>query len=749
MRRTLLSIIALFVAAIMLAACSPGNKDDGDDEVQTEDSVQKPKKEPSAAEKEEIEKSFDFLSIYAKDIYGIELNHKDDIITFKDKSLVIGMADVAANFDENISSVSAGGYMLRCNEKGRFIFAPDSEGLDKGVRYFAKNCMNENGFSDTEIMKVESGYRIKKLTVGGNDISLYSIKIPENTDGDIDYASIELQKYIAQACGISLEISAAASSEYVIEIQKDSSSDSDLKSEGFLITTTDKKITIEGGYKRGCTYGVFEFLERYIGWRFLRTDMYYLYEAEHIDIPAGINDLQKPGFEYRSPHNGMYSSLFYPTYRDLYAKLKNNGEYLPDGLGSDMLKACHGLRNFGYKDEVICFSDKDFIEKTRKDVKEYIQKQIDEGLVIGVDFHGVDVSKTDTFENCNCKNCRVIIKQYGYSLAAPMIEFTNIIARDVKEIDPRLYVTTLAYAGLNKPPVGMKTEDNVIVSYCFYIPDNQHHISGDNGPKNCKNKVFAKEYIEWTKIAPQVDVWYYPNEWMYDIAAAPNVLNVYYDMKFLADNNCRGVFALASDGTLGNGFEDLASYMTSRCLWNPHMSYDEFTEQCREWMYIMFGDGYETVWDYYLSYEEAVHVNNELCWSNMREAPQNRTDADYVKEHYDEWWDMYIKARSLCSTAKQQENIEKCFIHMNILGIAFTHTSRYLNGSEAERAVIAERYKHLHEVILKYDRRTTYASDLINKKWPSELDLELNPLMVNGIPKHDYNNTWTEDFLKG
>ena len=80
-------------------------------------------------------------------------------------------------------------------------------------------------------------------------------------------------------------------------------------------------------------------------------------------------------------------------------------------------------------------------------MKEYIQKQIDDGLVIGVDFHGVDVSRTDTFDNCNCKNCRVITKQYGYSLAAPMIEFKNIIARDVKEIDPRLYVTTLAYAG--------------------------------------------------------------------------------------------------------------------------------------------------------------------------------------------------------------------------------------------------------------------------------------------------------------
>ena len=241
-------------------------------------------------------------------------------------------------------------------------------------------------------------------------------------------------------------------------------------------------------------------------------------------------------------------------------------------------------------------------------------------------------------------------------------------------------------------------------------------------------------------------MWYYPMEWLYDIAAAPSILNVYYDMQFLADNDCRGIFC-ETGLTYGNGFAELTDYMMGRCMWNPYMSYEEYVAQCKEYLYIMYGDGYEIIWDYYLSYEESFHINNDLCWSNMQHAPQAKIDINYVREHYDQWWEMYMKARLLCSNEKQQKNLEICFIHMNVLGIAFTHTSRYLNGTEKERTVIAERYTHLHEIMKKYDRRVTYAFDMEHKPWPDKLDLNLNPLMVDGINRN--NTSWNEDFLKG
>ena len=239
-----------------------------------------------------------FLTDYAKEYYGIELKAKDNRVSYRNRSIIIGTADEAIEYGVNVSSITEGGYMLRYDGHKGVIFAPDAAGLDKGVRYFARNCMNENGFNTREIIKVESGYRIKRLTVAGNDISLYTIKIPMDADGDIKLASTELQTYIAQACGAELSISDDTSSQYLIELKKDTSKDGELGKESFLIKTDSKKITIEGGYKRGCTYGVFELLEKYIGWRFVRSDTYYLYESEHVDIPSGINDFQKPGFEY-------------------------------------------------------------------------------------------------------------------------------------------------------------------------------------------------------------------------------------------------------------------------------------------------------------------------------------------------------------------------------------------------------------------------------------------------------------------
>lgn len=64
-------------------------------------------------------------------------------------------------------------------------------------------------------------------------------------------------------------------------------------------------------------YGVYELLERYIGWRFFynkqtddyfteaaEEDLYYLYDSEHVDIPAGLSDTQLPSFTYRMGRHG-------------------------------------------------------------------------------------------------------------------------------------------------------------------------------------------------------------------------------------------------------------------------------------------------------------------------------------------------------------------------------------------------------------------------------------------------------------
>ena len=65
-------------------------------------------------------------------------------------------------------------------------------------------------------------------------------------------------------------------------------------------------LTITGGTRRGVLYGVYEFLEAYVGWRFVLDGVEYLYEAKSIDIPEGTKDTQRAVFEER------YTS-FYPN----------------------------------------------------------------------------------------------------------------------------------------------------------------------------------------------------------------------------------------------------------------------------------------------------------------------------------------------------------------------------------------------------------------------------------------------------
>lgn len=83
----------------------------------------------------------------------------------------------------------------------------------------------------------------------------------------------------------------------VIELGLDSSLP---HNEAFRIKTAEGKLTITGGSERGCLYGVYEFLESYIGWRFLTVDCEVLMpESDTIEIPDGLDDMQEPEFDMR------------------------------------------------------------------------------------------------------------------------------------------------------------------------------------------------------------------------------------------------------------------------------------------------------------------------------------------------------------------------------------------------------------------------------------------------------------------
>ena len=197
----------------------------------------------------------------------------------------------------DMSDFENDGYVIRTDVGNALIVGRSADGLDRGVRKYAKAV--QSGTADGLDITYHEGYRVKRLTVCGRDISEYAIvKVADVTEYEplaaqesMDVAADELQSYIEKTCGARLAIVTDHDAVPAHALRLAIGSAADYGDEAFSIKVTDSgDVVITGGRYRGCMYGVYDFLEGDIGWRFV-NDTYgnlfgnpdfeidYLYES--------------------------------------------------------------------------------------------------------------------------------------------------------------------------------------------------------------------------------------------------------------------------------------------------------------------------------------------------------------------------------------------------------------------------------------------------------------------------------------
>ena len=116
-----------------------------------------------------------------------------------------------------------------------------------------------------------------EIVLAENEASRYRIVVPSAaTEHEIRAADV-LQKYVLQISGTAIPIVAAdkAWSRYEILLGQNDRLDelniglnlNTLKEDGFLIKTDSMRLIIAGGNEKGTLYGVYTFLEKYLGCR--------------------------------------------------------------------------------------------------------------------------------------------------------------------------------------------------------------------------------------------------------------------------------------------------------------------------------------------------------------------------------------------------------------------------------------------------------------------------------------------------
>ena len=173
------------------------------------------------------------------------------------------------------------------------------------------------------------GQQLSKIYVDGRNIEEMNIVV--HSAGDLrspgimpattEKAAKVLQKYIALLTDVTLPIiydiySVHTEKEIAVggvHREYDSTLNTQYQEEEYEIKTSDGNLIINGGV-RGILYGVYTFLEEYLGLRFLTATCERVLYQETIDI-ANIDKRFNPPFEYRDLcHSRLLRVIFVQTY---------------------------------------------------------------------------------------------------------------------------------------------------------------------------------------------------------------------------------------------------------------------------------------------------------------------------------------------------------------------------------------------------------------------------------------------------
>ncbi len=618
---------------------------------------------------------------------------------------------------------------------------------------------------------------VYKLTIGGNDLSKYSIVVPADTseEENIWFAYQNLMKYIRTATGVTIPLcyGEANTEKYIAfhDVEMNSERGEYLGVEGYQYDIVDGNIDIYGTY-RGNMYAVFDILEDYLGYRFYSGRETFVYKNRTVDIPDNISAEVIPALNFRyarqtfgsgyvpghffpnklngSQVNG-YDAPYYGTKTGpFYSNAHSFVEYWQMGTGimptdpnmseQQKLEAkfASGTAPSAYSWQPCATSDEDYYILFNGMLECNRMRQFWDKYNVIYYEHEITVFSFSIADNQSyhtCRNCNQIsqgnekkgIPAEGYS--GLYLQLYNRAAEEVQQYYPGIRLYGIVYA--KDFPATIKPHDQLIILYCGIGCNN--HILGQeecypdggqlNGMSN-DDDLFALKY--WGNLCKETGAelwfWVYPVTYHYYLTSCPNVLNLYPNLKWLCEEaNVTGIF-YEGGGTTYN-FETLKEWIAVKFMWDTDMTEEECHDVIMEYLYMNYGDGGEELYKYIEMQTEAGDLCG-TCFINNFDRPGDMYSYEYLAEHYEEMRDLLEVALTKAKNSDQRGRIETLIVCCDFMGLSSVHTDWYVNGKNRE--LYEERYTWMYNYIKDHNMRVfsdaTYAL-------PSSIDFEENPMI--------------------
>lgn len=604
-------------------------------------------------------------------------------------------------------------------------------------------CLTLTSASTTTTASADTSAPIKKLTINGNDISGYTIVYPsleteqalrpyldvtfedsawgKNKMNLGDTLAEQFQSLMKQFTGYELpmvtdDVNKASDPNKVIVFRFNA----DMERSEFKTTIKGSVVTIEGGVETALWYGMYDFLETYLGVRFFSEDFIYAPETASLNL---TNDsyTEKEFFTYRNIA-GYYSSS--ETIQNNLARKLNSGtseKYLMNRTqyGSTVGTTWYNAHSFEYQipsglpgstwNTQPCLSQEKTFEYVRDAVLDLIAQRVSYGFTLGKTITTITVGWNDNRNYCYCSDC-VAARTGEHNLSDQYINFVNRVADVVAEKYPEMKVMALAYDETREPPKTAVPRDNVVVMYCTAGCSNHSLAEADkcteqgvNYPYGESNRRIDKEYLlKWLDISETVWVWEYVDAFGSFIGEAPFYSYIKDEIKWLAEHGVKGVY---SEGRSNKDrqycFEGLRDYLISELLWDPYMTDTEFKQLTMEYLEAYYGkEAAPYMYEYMLLWDESG--NHENCWLNNYLGIKASIDLNFYGDNYDKMTQLFDKAEAV-ATGDQLTRIKKLRCSMEFLGLSGIYYDKYVNGSDSDKAWYKNKSSELYSNLLAYN----------------------------------------------
>ncbi len=449
-------------------------------------------------------------------------------------------------------------------------------------------------------------------TVAENGRSAYSIVLMENASPCERYAASELCNYIAKTTGARLKIISGINgvpgqSIYVgrtFFAAKHGCDAGKFGPEEYEIRNLNGDIVIAGGYPRGTLFGVYDFLERFAGVRWLSADFEVTPRLAALTLPDGFRKHFVPTIASRNIYIG--NTVFTKRFLEFNRRVRSNTlandpqNGFVDDLGGprkvhslylytkDLPREISWMNKSGMREVcaspdsgAVCYSQPDAVKHVIRVLRENIRKDRAACDKTGKPYPMLyNVDNNDCDAACYCPECRNFIEKHGVS--GIVIDFANKISEAIQDEFPGVRIMVFAYLDALDAPKGIRPGKHVLVRLAYMDREYKGIRNVVMPLSHPSNEKYVRALDDWNKVADSFAIWDYWKLFhdpystpVVNVRAIPGLVRKYASM------NTKHMFVeMEIDPMTPLAFFDLRFYLGYRMMFDasidPEKTVDEF-----------------------------------------------------------------------------------------------------------------------------------------------------------------------------